>query len=252
MKAIIEAAAARGARAAHADAPKSSPAPTRPARRHLRRPRTRPPPRQGLILRRSGVSVRRISAAVPTPEQPTRSTSGRQWSRSGTIASGSFAASSARRRVSASASSGRGLELGDLGRMERAALVVEAGGRAGAQRRAVAVVDRDEIPLRRHVQLDQRQRHVSPSSPRTASARDGAVLDRVSGLQPVADVVHEPSDDQLVVVRSDLGQSRRALQRVREDRNRITVRPRASRRSRHRTRAERRARRRSPRLLRPG
>ena len=83
-----------------------------------RRARTRTPPRHRLVA-----------------EQTTRSTIGRQWSRSGTTASGSLAASSARRSVNASCQLGTPFERGAFGVVERATLACEARGRPGAERR---------------------------------------------------------------------------------------------------------------------
>ena len=132
---------------------------------------------------------------------------------------GSFAASSARRRIAARRPEGISLELGHLPGVHRAALERERDRAPHAQLAAVGGIGRDEVALGGHVQLDEAAPPDCPgpsptSRPPTSPCRSSSSW---APANDVADVVGEPGQLQLDVVGGHLGEPIRALQRVHQD-----------------------------------
>ncbi len=108
-----------------------------------------------------------------------------------------------------------GVEAGSLGVVESAALDLERVDAPGAQPGRVVAVDGDEVALGLVVLADEPR---DPFAQQVGHRRGAGAGVRAGTARPQhgAHVVHEPGDLELLVVRRDAGEERRALQAVRE------------------------------------
>ena len=137
----------------------------------------------------------------------------RQVVERGTVApSGSFARSSARRSSRIASRSGSAVEPATVGVVERVALRRERLDAARAEPSAVRRIGGDEVALRDHVRARRAGRPADRAAARRARRPAAVVVAVVVGVRDVGDVVHEPGDRQLGVVRVLGPEDRAALE----------------------------------------